>query len=76
MNLADLTRWQDNINKVLSQEGEYNLLSIDRVTDISSCDHSNEGEISTRRSIERERSAGLSGEGERSASLSSEVSVV
>ena len=35
MNLADFMRSQDNINKKNSQEREYNLLPIDRVTDIS-----------------------------------------
>ena len=35
MNLADLTRSQDNINKVVSPEREYNLLPMDRMTDIS-----------------------------------------
>ena len=37
MNLADSVRSQDNINKVVSQEREYNLLPKDRVTDISIC---------------------------------------
>ena len=35
MNLADSMRSQDNINKVVSQEREYNLLPMDRVADIS-----------------------------------------
>ena len=42
MDLADSMQLQDNINKVVSQEREikedsegYNLLSMDRVTDIS-----------------------------------------
>ena len=35
MNLADSMRPQDYINKVVSQEREYDLLPMDRVTDIS-----------------------------------------
>ena len=35
MNLVDSMQSQDNINKVVSQEREYDLLPMDRVTDIS-----------------------------------------
>ena len=35
MNLADPMRSQDNINKMVSQKREYDLLLMDRVTDIS-----------------------------------------
>ena len=35
MNLANSMGLQDNINKVVSQEKEYNLLPMGRVTDIS-----------------------------------------
>ena len=35
MNFADSVRSQDSINKMVSQEGEYDLLPMDRVTDIS-----------------------------------------
>ena len=35
MNLADSIQSQENINKVVSQEREYDLLPMDRVTDIS-----------------------------------------
>ena len=35
MNSADSMQSQDNINQMVSLEREYNLLPIDRVTDIS-----------------------------------------
>ena len=35
MNSVDSMWSQDNINKVVSQEREYNLLPMDKVTDIS-----------------------------------------
>ena len=35
MDLADSMHSQDNINKVVSQEREYNLLPMDRIIDIS-----------------------------------------
>ena len=41
MNFADSIQSQDNINKVVSQEKEYNSLPMERMTDISVADKIN-----------------------------------